>query len=144
MFTAEDDVQTLANLRVDPDHPYISTATMIAPSPDYFSGFYSFDARDPDTGTTWRQQFVLETYPWDAGTRNDAFQNENPHIPIFQYTIDTIPANGKFESPDGSPVFSVASWSCELLGEVDDSTSGAPITMYPSLVLLLLTVAFMI
>jgi hypothetical protein len=80
----------IPDFEVDDDHPYVSGITMIAPSPDWFSGFSDFDARDV-SANTWYQEFELETYPWDAGTANDNFSSEETNMNIFVYSIDRLP-----------------------------------------------------
>jgi hypothetical protein len=84
---------------------------MIAPSPDWFSGFHYFDARDV-SANAWYQEFEVETLPWDAGTADDNFASVD--ATIFEYSIDRLPSNGAFASDDGSTVLPVARWTCTL------------------------------
>jgi Spondin_N len=121
MFLSISTSETLGELAVDAAHPYISSVTMIASSPDWFSGFYDFDARDTSTNT-WYGEFLIETYPWDAGTETGdtySFSNpaeSSPHD-IMRFTIDTVPATTRvFLSSDGSTVLPVAQWQCLLVG----------------------------
>jgi hypothetical protein len=101
----------LPDVQVDISHPFISTITMIAPSPDWFSGFNNFDARDV-SANAWYQEFEVETLPYDAGTTDDNFTPEDASISAF--SIDRLPSNGAFTSGDGSTVLPVARWTCTL------------------------------
>jgi hypothetical protein len=101
----------LPDIQVDESHPFISTISMIAPSPDWFSGFNNFDARDV-SANAWYQVFEIETLPWDAGTMDDNFAPEDASILAF--SIDRLPSNGAFASSDGSTVLPVARWTCTL------------------------------
>jgi hypothetical protein len=103
----------LLDFEVDESHPFVSTITMIAPSPDWFSGFSDFDARDVPANA-WYQEFEVETFPWDAGTADDLFFPEETNLPIFMYSFDRLPSNGAFASVDGSTVLPVARWTCSL------------------------------
>ncbi|MBY5935232.1 spondin domain-containing protein [Tateyamaria omphalii] len=51
-------------LDVDVTHSRMSFATMLAPSPDWFSGVSSVELRIDDV---WRDEFSVELWPWDAG-----------------------------------------------------------------------------
>ena len=94
---------------------------MIADSPDWFSGFYNFNAKS-ENGLRWYRSFSIDTYPWDAGTEDgDTYQLGNPEqipqLPISLFTVDNVPDNGIFLSPDNTTVLPVANWACELLNE---------------------------
>ena len=58
-FTAS---QKIMNVGLDSSHPYLSMVTMVAPSPDWFTGLNDFDMRDTDSGN-WLQ----DLFPWDSG-----------------------------------------------------------------------------
>jgi hypothetical protein len=126
-FNNETQMQTLPPLVVTEAYPLASSISMIAPSPDWFSGFYEFSVAD---GGLWLADFAIETYPWDAGTEDgDTFSQDNaatdPQIPIFQLTIDTVPDNGVFLSPDTTTVLPVARWQCTMMM---DSGTEMPVT----------------
>lgn len=94
---------------------------MIAPSPDWFSGFYDYDARN-DKGSSWAGEFVLLTYPWGAGTEKGgeleySLNNdpETPHKPIVQFTNETVPSTGVFLNRGGDQVLPVVKWHCTLV-----------------------------
>jgi hypothetical protein len=97
---------------------------MIAPSPDWFSGFSGFDARV--SASAWYQEFEIETFPWDAGTANDNFRDENEHMPVFLYSINRLPSSGAFSSIDGSTVLPVVRWTCTLLAPPAAAATTAP------------------
>jgi hypothetical protein len=50
---------------VSAEHPMVSFATMIAPSPDWFTGLAAIDLR---AGDGWRESVALPLWAWDAGT----------------------------------------------------------------------------
>ncbi len=67
-------------LSVDEDHPEVSFASMVAPSPDWFVGVSGVDLRGPGG---WIPYLSLDLRPWDAGTeQGNGFSLANP---------DTIP-----------------------------------------------------
>jgi len=117
MFNKDTQSQTFASISMDPTNKYLSTITMIAPSPDWFSGFYDF--RPIDESTNWYSKFVIDTYPWDAGTEEgDTFSGDNdatdPKEPIVRLTVDTVPSNGVFLNSDKDEVLPMGRWTCSL------------------------------
>jgi len=118
-FNGSDPPQLFESITLSPTFPYLSTISMMGPSPDWFSGFESFSPRGP--GGYWFQSFKLATYPFDAGTEqgttysinNDA---ESPHGPIYQLTKDTVPESGILLDPTGTTVLPVITWKCDLSG----------------------------
>lgn len=107
--------QTIEAIRLDAAHSFITSISAMIPSPDWFSGFYDFNALDSATNT-WYQSFVLETYPWDAGTDSGTTYKADdvatsPPEDIFQLTVETAPASGVFVNEDLT-VLPVATWSC--------------------------------
>jgi hypothetical protein len=106
-------------------------------SPDWFSGFYNWNAIDTSTDT-WYESFVIETFPWDAGSDsgvtydapNDA---SNPVEPIFQLTANTVPTStGVFLSPDGTTVLPVATWTCSVLSAETSAPTSSPVDPTPA------------
>lgn len=117
-FNMVDPPQQFDPITLSPSYPYLSTISMIAPSPDWFSGIDSFSPRGPEG--YWYAAFELATYPFDAGTEEgDTYSLDNepsrPHGPIYQLTPDTVPENGVFLDPTGTEVLPVATWTCYLL-----------------------------
>ena len=57
--------------------PYLSMMASIMPSPDWYSGFYSFWLID-EYSNTWYDHLKIQVKPWDAGT----FSSVKPIVPI--------------------------------------------------------------
>lgn len=94
----EDGVGTFSfDLSVDEKLSRVSFATMLAPSPDWFSGVSGVVLRD---GETWRDEVRVPLWPWDAGADSGVdYQGAN---------IDTQPRESvrllthpDFLTPDG-------------------------------------------
>jgi hypothetical protein len=122
-FNKDTQSQTLMDIAVSMDYPMISAITKIAPSPDWFSGFYNFDARNAAT-RTWLKSFTITTYPWDAGTEQGSRYSpdnsaQSPKAPIKQLTVDTVPSTGVFLNTTTmmmgpKTVKPVATWMCTI------------------------------
>ena len=54
-----------ATFQVDPNRRFVSFATMIAPSPDWFAGAAGIDLR---AGDGWIDRLEIPLWAWDAGT----------------------------------------------------------------------------
>jgi hypothetical protein len=96
-------------------------------SPDWFSGFYNFDAID-DVTSTWYREFIISTYPWDAGTEDgEGYSGSNPATsptePIKRFNPNNLPSTNVFLSNSGT-VLPVATWTCTL--EQPDPVTGFP------------------
>ena len=97
----------------------LSTITMAAPSPDWFTGIYNFSPIHPELNV-WYESFEIATYPFDAGTElGDTYSLNNspqePHIPIFQLTNETIPGdNGILLDESETVVRPMALWNCTI------------------------------
>lgn len=123
-FNNRNSPQTLDTIAMTPDFSLLSAITMVAPSPDWFSGIYNVDLIDRTTGSgsnVWYESFEIATYPWDAGTeQGDTYTiNNNPeaeHRPIARLTKDTVPDNGILLNPDGTEVLPMAIVACTLVG----------------------------
>jgi len=115
---AVDPPQVFDPITLSPGYPYLSTVSMIAPSPDWFSGLDSFSPRG--SGGYWYQTFEIVTYPFDAGTEEGTTYNidneaSSPNGPIYQLTRDIVPDSGILLDPNGTTVLPVASWGCDLV-----------------------------
>jgi len=132
-FNAGDPPQLFESITLSPNHPYLSTISMMAPSPDWFSGLSSFCPRGP--GGFWFESFEIATYPFDAGTETgDAYSinnvSESPHDPITPLTKDTVPVSGILLDPTGKEVLPVMFWKCTLkttsgiMEEINSTPSG--------------------
>lgn len=126
LFFSSSDEQNLSPVRLTMDHPYLSIATMLAPSPDWFTGISSWNAVSDGT---WYDSFSIETYPWDAGTEAGSTYSINgtPESgSIARITTATVPSNGILLNPDGDDVYPVARWECQASaasGDPNDDTS---------------------
>ena len=117
-FNSIDPPQVFESITLTPDFPLLSTISMAAPSPDWFTGIYDFAPIDT-TQQVWYQSFEIATYPWDAGTEQGETYSisnvpETPHRPIFRLTKETVPSNGILLDPSGSEVLPMAVWNCVL------------------------------
>merc|ERR1711935_82831 len=113
------------SLEVDEDHSLITSISMIAPSPDWFTGFYDFS---PVEDGMWLSSFTIETYAWDAGTDSgitysSSNQATSPKDNIFQLTPESLPSSKVFLSPDELTVEPVARWSCTMKKEVKEDNA---------------------
>lgn len=73
------------------EFPYVTLASMIAPSPDWFVGVSSLDLRDENGD--WLEELVVPLYPWDAGSEDGnrlSLSNpaSNPREPIRRLDLD--------------------------------------------------------
>ena len=63
------------NFTCTPTHPYISFASMLGPTPDWFTGISSLKLYQ----NGWIKDTTIMLYTWDAGTEEgDAFGYNNP------------------------------------------------------------------
>lgn len=105
-------------LEMDFGHRFISSITMIAPSPDWFSGLNTYS---PVMNGRWLSSFTVDSYPWDAGSENGSGYNgsnsaTNPKVNSFRFTVDTVPTDTNvFLNTAGDDVLPVAQWSCTLI-----------------------------
>lgn len=116
IFNRDTQQLILPTFTMDADHPLLSTITMIAPSPDWFSGMYGFPMNN---GVSWFANVVVDTYPWDAGTETGSrFSLNNPAQDppenVQQLTVATQRESGIFLNPDNTTVLPVAQWDCTL------------------------------
>jgi len=131
-FNLSDGPQTFEDVQLTPEFPLLSTISMMAPSPDWFTGIPGFSPIDETEGV-WYESFEIHTYPWDAGTEmGDTYSLNNnaqvPPNPITQLTVDTVPENGILLDPSETTVLPVAVWSCTLKQE---TVSTDPVTSDP-------------
>jgi hypothetical protein len=112
--------QVVTGIAFDNQHPLVSVASMLAPSPDYFSGVSSFDLRDTSTNM-WLQEIVLDVYPWSAGT-DSGLTYLAPDSPeafpggVHRLDITNTPGN-ILRSPEGDTILPVGKIQCSLGGQ---------------------------
>ncbi len=77
-------------------HPLVTLLSMIGPSPDWFVGVSGLSLLDG--ANQWRQSYVVNLYPYDAGTEDGTeFSLSNPDTDP-QGVISGIAGTGKFSS----------------------------------------------
>ncbi|MYC00123.1 MAG: tandem-95 repeat protein [Gemmatimonadetes bacterium] len=77
-------------------HPLLTLLSMIGPSPDWFVGVTGLSLLDG--ADQWRQSFVVNLYPYDAGTEDGTeFSLSNPDTDP-QGVITNIAGTGKFSN----------------------------------------------
>jgi Spondin_N len=136
-YNSEEQEQVLTRIIADASHRLMSSITMVAPSPDWFTGFYDFELVDRATETWW-SNFTLNTFPFDAGTEQGTTYSlgnaeEDPVLSIQEFTATTPLDTGVFLSPDESSVLHVATWECVLLqSPAPSSSTGSEPTSAPN------------
>lgn len=118
-FNSEMQMQTFTDITLTPWFNSMSSITMIAPSPDWFSGFYNVMPID-ESSMVWLESFEIATYPWDAGTETgEGFSPDNPaedpHVPIRQFTTENVPDSGILLNADRTEILPMAMWTCTLV-----------------------------
>lgn len=84
-------------LDVDVMFSRMSFATMLAPSPDWFSGLSHVNLRDEDV---WRDQFSVALWPWDAGVDSGPDYTE-PNIDTQPRQSVRLLTHPDFLTPEG-------------------------------------------
>ena len=87
---------TLSGVVVSSDHPLLSLASMIAPSPDWMIAINSVNLRE---GGSWNNEIIIPLFPYDAGTDSGTTYSAGdiettPAVPIFAL-INQSPFNDK-------------------------------------------------
>lgn len=68
---------TLTDVLVTGDFPFLTLISMIAPSPDWFAGVSGLALQDGQG--QWREQIIVDLYPYDAGTEEGTeYSTSNP------------------------------------------------------------------
>lgn len=113
--------QVFDTITLTPSFPFMSAVTMIAPSSDWFSGFYDVKPIDEDA-MVWYDEFEIEAAPWDAGSREGedfvgGGESTNPRMPIMEFTAATVPSSGAFLNAEKDDVLPMGTWTCTLVTE---------------------------
>jgi hypothetical protein len=98
------------SLMLNTNYSYVSFASMIAPSPDWFMGIHDFNLLN---GNSWINDVTVDLVIYDAGTEDgDVFGYNNPasapqqNIALLTPANASVLANGNsFVSPIGSVRF---------------------------------------
>ena len=84
------------NIKVTSAYPLVTLLSMIGPSPDWFVGISGLSLLDG--AGEWREQLVVNLYPYDAGTEEGTeFSLSNPATSP-QEAISSIRNTGKFSN----------------------------------------------
>ena len=117
-FTAQQDFVHMPPIEANMEFPFLSVMAGMSPSPDWYTGFYSFWLVD-DFSRTWYDHIKIQTYAWDAGTdagtTYDSLDSDlEPSIPIQQFVNNVGPENGELRDPNGD-ITVVGEWECFLI-----------------------------
>ena len=118
-FVAQKDFIHMPPLEADFTYPHLSAMAGMSPSPDWYTGFYSFWLID-EYSRTWYDHIKIQTYPWDAGTDagttyDSLVSDLDPPLPIERFIPRTAPEGGELRGADGETVPVVAEWECFLV-----------------------------
>ncbi len=110
---------------VTPATPLATIVTMIAPSPDWFTGVNSLDLRN---GNSWVEELVVDLFPYDAGTDSGTAYTSSdqptvPQIPIAAITGSPFSAG----VPVGTMTFTLMTTSTSV-----PTTGSIDLTAYPN------------
>lgn len=124
IILAQRQMTTIRNVKVTSKTPFITSITKMSPSPDWFSGFFMFNARSREKPDFWLGQFTVTTYPWDSGSRRgESYLDEVPFegvntVPIQQITVDNPPATDVLLSGSMDSINPVLKWECNIVPQV--------------------------
>jgi hypothetical protein len=98
--------KAITSVEVDSDHPYVTLAAMIAPSPDWCAAAFDVDLRD---GKGWVNEKRVDLYSYDAGTDSGTSYRSldhetQPHAAIQQSQAAFFLRTGK-PAPVGTLTF---------------------------------------
>ena len=94
------------NVKVTQDYPLVSLVSMIAPSPDWFTGTMNENLCNSSTGM-WRDSLEdTNLAPWDAGTEDGAMfsTNNSQTMPKGNITIISKDSNTPFQNVPGQSI----------------------------------------
>lgn len=106
--------QTIEGVMFTPSHYYFSAITMLAPSPDWFTGGSGVPVV---SGGKWLKSFTLYSLPYDAGTDSGmTFKSADQATTPFEPISMDFGMEGIFVGPNGKgkKIYPVVSWSCYL------------------------------
>ena len=134
------DADATIEITTTSDFPLLSLATMVAPSPDWFSGVNSLSLIDGKG--LWKSSIVMDVYPYDAGTDSGTTyrSDDNPTMPFV--AIAPLTGVAPFSSaPVGTLTVTLLNTPTSVgLANVDvGSNHATPIIVVAMLGLLILT-----
>ena len=87
---------TINTVTLTTDHPRVTLLTMIAPSPDWFTGVFGQSLLDGQGD--WLPSLVVNLYPWDAGTEEGTEFSLSNSATSPQGVITSLRGTGKFSN----------------------------------------------
>jgi len=133
-YTAEESFQHISPVSITQDNSWLGAVASMHPSPDWFSGFASFETINADDGKYW-DRFTVQTWPLDAGTEFGKTylglpRDEDPAKDVMVITANTF--NGIYAAPNALDVLPVAEWDCILhVGDEDLIRPDCDVLMVP-------------
>ena len=99
--------------------PYLSMVAGMGPSPDWFTGFYTYWLINEYT-RTWYDHIHIQTKPWDAGTdagtTYDSVDSDlDPPLILSRINPRNAPAGGELMDSRGISVPNVGELECYLI-----------------------------
>ena len=100
-------------------YPYMSMMAGMEPSPDWFTGFYSYWLID-EYSRTWYDHLKFQLNPWDAGTdageTYTALESDlDPPLTVKRFVPNDAPKGGELRGPDGKSIPAVGEIECFLV-----------------------------
>jgi len=108
-LTVDDYFTHLPPLRANARSPFLSLMASMEPSPQWFSGFYSYallDDYNVNVRPQWKHHIKIQVYPWQGGTTARRITN---------FKLPSGPS--ELKNPDGDWVPPVGELECFLTGE---------------------------
>ncbi|CAB9522091.1 Spondin-1 [Seminavis robusta] len=123
-FVSQTNFVHIPPIEADFTYPYLSMMAGMQPSPDWYTGFYSYWLID-EYSRTWYDHIKIQVKPWDAGT--DAGQTYtalesdlDPPLNAERFIPRNAPPGGELLDPTGETIPNVGELECFLVvGEQD-------------------------
>lgn len=119
LFVNNTDFVHLPPIEASSQYPFLSMMAGMSPSPDWFTGFYSFWLVD-EYSRTWYDHLKIQVKPWDAGTDAGVTymsldSDLDPPEIAQRLTPRNAPEGGELLGPDGTTVPNVGEMECFLV-----------------------------
>jgi len=111
-------------VEVTSGYRYLTSIAAMKPSPDWFTGLYSFWAVDEYTNT-WYDHLIIQTYAFDAGTDTGTEYESITSDTLYkdlvkQFNTKNVPDEYIYLNAARDDVLPVAEWECYLhVGDSD-------------------------
>jgi len=117
-FVSDEDFVHMPPIEANFAFPYLSVIAGMSPSPDWYTGFYSFWLID-ENARNWYDHIKIQTFAWDAGsdagtTYDSSNSDLDPGIAISRFRGATKLEGGELQGPDGD-FPPVGEWECFLV-----------------------------